>query len=92
MTEPVVHLVSKGNRASRLRRELHRAIGVIVDEHGEDLGGYALVAWDMRGQALTVVNAKQGPISEDLAPSYAGHALNRHVTMLMTETHSIKTL
>lgn len=38
MTEPVVHLVSKGNRASRLRRELHKAIGVIVDEHGEDLG------------------------------------------------------
>lgn len=70
------------------RRVLGRCVKNALETHGDDFAGFALVTWDMRGNAHTSYCAGTGPIGEGLVPSYSQDALNRHVAVALTQRTS----
>lgn len=53
---------------------------------GDDIAGFALVAWDRRGECRSALWTEEGPVGLALAPSYVGDALNRHVAVHLSQT------
>ena len=52
-----------------------------IKSHGDDLAGFALVTWDMRGTVHTTFLTEYGIVSRDIMPCLVKDALNRHVAM-----------
>lgn len=67
--------------ATSIRRNLFRHCRTALDEHGDDLAGYALVTWTRDGALHSAMDARHGPIREALVPTLVGDALNRHVAV-----------
>ena len=67
-------------RAKLVRRTMGRAVRSVIDDHGDNIASFAIVAWDMRGNAHTSLGPDIGPIGEGLIPAYCWDVLNRHVT------------
>jgi hypothetical protein len=62
-----------------------RALGASVRSALEsEMVGFALVAWDARGQCYSSICSQNGPIGDNLIPSYVHDALNRHVTLCIS--------
>src|SRR5437660_12823299 len=89
MTRNHIHHLSevaakgKRNDAPDLRRSLFYACREIAAQLGDDIAGFAVVAWNREGELRSAVDAAHGPITESLVPTLAGDALNRHVTLNM---------
>jgi hypothetical protein len=89
MTRHHVHHLSevvakrKRNDARDARRSLFYACREIADQLGDDIAGFALVAWNREGDLRSALDAGEGPIREALVPTLAGDALNRHVILNM---------
>lgn len=90
MTRRHVHHLSevvakrKRNDAQDARRSLFKACRSLAEQLGDDIAGFALVAWNKEGELRSALDATQGPITEALVPTLAGDALNRHVTLNMS--------
>jgi len=79
-------------RADRLKAEMVEAAGRIREELGADLGGFTIVAWNMRGAAYTVISADEGPVAMGFAPLFSEQALNRHVAIKIGEDRHTETI
>lgn len=67
-------------RVKRVRRIMGRSLKRSIDGMGDDLAGFAMVVWDMRGGATTTYLAHDGMVGRSLMPAYVHDALQRHVT------------
>ena len=84
-----IHSVSPDKyRSAKVRRAFGRCLRAHVAAHGDDLAGFAIVSWDMRGGAQSAVLADIGMVAESLVPSFAHDALNRHLAVLIAERTS----
>lgn len=83
----IVELDLVGDRAQEVRRILGRSIKSAIEKHGGDIGGFALVTWDMRGNAQSAMLDDVGPIAMALVPTYVHDALNRHVAVTVALAH-----
>jgi hypothetical protein len=77
----VVDIDLVGDRAKKVRRILGRCVKSAIDAHGGDIAGFALVSWDMRGNARSAILDNVGPVAMALVPTYVHDALNRHVAI-----------
>lgn len=68
------------DRAKAVRRDLGSSVRDVIRDQGDDLAGYVLVAWDMRGQATTSLCRDTGPIGRHMLPGYVHEALCRAIT------------
>lgn len=73
------------DRAKRTRKILLKVLRMHLNFHQDDLAGFALVTWDMRGGAHSAYLTENGMVSESLMPSYVKDCLNRHVAVVLAE-------
>lgn len=77
-----LYAVAPGNaRARHVRRILGSAIRSHIRQQGDDIAGFALVTWDMRGGACGAYLTDVGPVATTLLPTYVHDVLNRHVAV-----------
>lgn len=69
--------------AKNARRSLFEACRTIGEALGDDIAGYAVVAWSRDGELRSAYDPGHGPIKAPLIPTLAGDALNRHVALDM---------
>jgi hypothetical protein len=83
MPRPVKLSVVRSERnaeaAKGLRGEMFRGIREAISEMGDDISGYAFVAWDKHGANASTMKSG-GPIQSRLTPTFVGDALTQHVT------------
>ena len=70
-------------KARNVREALFSQCRSIVDQLGDDVSGFALVAWDRQGELRSTYYTGYGPLRPALIPTLVGDALNRHVTLGM---------
>jgi hypothetical protein len=68
-----------------VRRILGACIRSNLETHGEDLAGFAIVSWDMRGTSHSSYFTENGPFSRSMLPAYVADALNRHLAVVMVQ-------
>ena len=73
------------DRAGKVRRILGQAVKRALDQHGDGLAGFALVSWDMLGDANSAYFTEFGMVGEGLMPTYVHDALNRHLAAVIVE-------
>lgn len=67
------------HRAREIRRTVGRALRAHFEDSGDNLAGFVVVTWDMRGVATSTLLANDGPIGTSMVPMFAHDALNRHI-------------
>lgn len=72
-------------RARQVRRILGAALKQAFEFFGDDLAGFALVTWDMRGGAHSGYLTEYGMVGESLMPAYVHDSLNRHLSVVLVE-------
>jgi hypothetical protein len=88
----VIHLVSERQQriaqdAAQMREDfLEKCRSSVADL--DQIAGYALVVWDMRGDMRSVYSASQGPIGPSLVPTLVADALNRHVAVMLARAEN----
>lgn len=85
MTADLVLIAPAKDRARDVRRSLGRALRACFRDHGDNLAGFAIVTWDMRGEVASALRSDVGPIGRSMVPMFAHDALNRHVAVLISE-------
>lgn len=75
-------------RARKVRKILGRCVRSSLESNGDDLAGFSLVSWDMRGNANSSYFSDIGPVGESLVPSFTKDALNRHIAVVLVERTS----
>lgn len=75
-------------RTKRIRRIFGQCLRAALEQHGDNLAGFAIVAWDMRGSVHSSYATDVGPIGESLMPAVAHDALNRHVAVAISQRSS----
>ena len=70
-------------KARDIRDELFSQCRSIVGQLGDEVSGFALVAWDRQGDLRSTYCTGYGPLRPALIPTLVGDALNRHVTLGM---------
>lgn len=87
MPRPVKLSVVRDERtaeaAKGLRGEMFRGIREAISDMGNDIAGYAFVAWDKHGANASTLKSG-GPIQSRLAPTFVSDALTQHVTVDLT--------
>ena len=78
------------DRAKLVRKALARSVRSALRTHSNDVAGFALVTWDMRGSVESSFLCESGMVSPSLMPSYVKDALNRHVAVLTAQTSTSK--
>lgn len=73
------------DRATRIRRILGRVLRDHLEGHGPDIAGFALVSWDMRGNARTGFMTEVGPVGDSLMPCFVKDALQRHLAVKLAQ-------
>ena len=68
-----------------LRQALFQRCRAVIDQLGDDMAGFAVVAWDRSGDMRTAYDAARGPIGPALVPTLVSDALNRHVAVKLAE-------
>ncbi len=81
----IAEFTPASDRAERIVRQISEQAESARSEFGDDLAGYALVAWDMRGGARTVIDCREGAVALALAPAFVHDALNRHVSVVFQQ-------
>lgn len=81
-----IHEIDPGaDRAQRVRRIIGRVLKKHFADHGSEIAGFALVSWDMRGEATSGYFTEVGPVGESLMPSFVKDALQRHLAVVLVE-------
>jgi len=76
--------------AKDVRKMLFAHCRAILEELGEDVSGFAVVAWSRDGELRSALDTGYGPIRAALIPTLAGDALNRHVAGFQAPAECIK--
>jgi hypothetical protein len=77
------------DRAQEVRRVIFRTLRRHFQDQGDDIAGFAIVTWDMRGEASSGYSTDVGPVGESLMPAFVKDALQRHLSVVLAErTHS----
>ena len=88
MTRPVKLSVIRNERtqasAKSLRRDMYSRIGDIMRDAGDNVSGYAFVAWDKDGRNYSVLKSGY-PLMTRMVPSFAHDSLVQHVTVDLTK-------
>ena len=69
------------DRAKRVRGHLIAAVRGSLRDYRHDMAGFVLVLWDGRGQCYSAMDTLDGPIGNEMAPSFARDVLSRHVAI-----------
>lgn len=77
-----------GDRVEQLADIMRQATENAIDWAGRDLGGFAIVSWDMRGAPRTAFCTQVGPIAEGMMPSYVRDVLSRHVAKNLADAET----
>lgn len=85
MSAEIVEVDLVGERQQRVRRILGRCVRDALEGWDGDIGGFALITWDMRGEARTAVFDDLGPIGRSLVPAFVHDALNRHLAVAIMQ-------
>lgn len=85
--------VFKNERAATKARDIRGRMGNAINTTrthlGNDLSGYAIVAWGKDGRVISsLVNADISPISRSIIPQFVKDKLEQHVT----EDYTLETL
>lgn len=81
-----IHEIDPGaDRAGRIRRIMGRVLRNHLEAHGDELAGFAMVTWDMRGEATSGYCTEIGPVGESLMPAFVKDALQRHLAVVLVE-------
>ena len=73
----------KAAQAKYMRRDMHCAVRSACRGCGDDLSGYALVAWDRMGNVHTAINQGLGPFGWCALPNQCRDAINRHIAIAL---------
>ena len=71
--------------AALLRLELVAKCDEAMDQIGDDIAGFAVVAWGKDGTMYTAYKAARGLITPALVPTLVADALNRHVAVMFAK-------
>jgi hypothetical protein len=77
------------NEAREVRAALFNQCRSLLLELGDDVSGFALVAWTRNGELRSAFDTGYGPLRPALIPTLIGDALNRHVTLEMASPTAI---
>ena len=77
----VVRNERKRAQAKRIYRKMFDVCRDASKEWGDDIAGFAVVAWNTRGGTLTGYDTTDGPVDSHVMPNVVAHALHRHVTL-----------
>lgn len=80
------------DNAQRVRATLAEASRRAWRDHGGNLAGFALVAWDRRGAPYVAVSTSLGPISSGMLAAYVSDALNRMEAVSTAQTSTVESL
>jgi hypothetical protein len=69
-----------------MRQALFQRCRAVIDQMGDDIAGFAIAAWDNRGDMRTAYDATRGVIGPALVPTLVSDALNRHVAVKLAES------
>lgn len=75
----VVEIKPSADRAEEVMAELRQTIDIMADILDHDMAGFAIVAWDMRGEPATHICATHGMVSPTLVPAFAHDTFNRYL-------------
>lgn len=97
MTKPktktnLVKINPSKDGAQRVRSTLAEAARRAWRDHGGNLAGFALVAWDRRGAPYVAVSTSLGPISSGLLPAYVSDVLNRMEAVSVAQHSTVESL
>jgi hypothetical protein len=81
MSEHIHEFRPDRDSVARRKRMLVQALRDSFKSHGDDFAGFAMVAWDVRGNADSAFYADTGPIGESIVPMFVHDVLNRHVAV-----------
>lgn len=88
MPRPIKLSVVKNERARDdakfVRRDMYGHIGRIIREAGDNISGYAFVAWDKDGRNYSVLKSGH-PLMPRMVPAFAQDSLSQHVAVDMTK-------
>lgn len=76
-------------RARKTRLIMGRTLRHHLSAFGDDVAGFALVTWDMRGGAQSAFLTVNGMVSASLMPSFVHDVLNRHVAVDLAQREEI---
>lgn len=87
----IVKLQNDKERRSRQVAKILRGTvrTVIAGDVPADLAGFALVAWNGRGEAVSAHYTDTGPVSSGLMPAYVHDALNRMIALELAQSTSV---
>ena len=86
MSDAALHLIDPAaDRALQVRRILEELVARHCAQHGDNLAGFTLVTWDMRGCPTSGRMTAVGPIDRCLAPTFTADVLNRHLAVELAE-------
>lgn len=57
-----------GDRAKGVAEQMRAAVEHQIDQLGRHLAGFAIVAWDMRGDFVSAYQTAHGPVSPNMMP------------------------
>jgi len=70
--------------AKEIRREVFKRVNDIVRDAGDNLSGFAFVAWDKDGRNYSTFQSGS-PFMSRMIPSFAHDSLNQHVAVDITK-------
>jgi hypothetical protein len=85
----VIQVNPKQDRTRRIRRALGKSVHGALKCFEDDVGGYALVVWNQRGEPYSSF-WQGGCIGRGLVPAYVHDALQRHVTVQMVQENVVE--
>lgn len=86
MNPPALHEIAAHKRAAEAKRKraaLFAQCRAVLAELGDDVSGFALVAWTRDGDLRSAIDSGYGPLRPAIIPTLAADALNRHIAVLM---------
>ena len=88
MTIEEVGLKQRMERSSAMYKALQETCDNTIRESRGDLSGFAVVAWESDGSAISSFKCDRGMVSRSLVPAFVHDVLNRRVAMEIAEENS----
>lgn len=79
MSDPIV-IRPAIERSEQVLEELSESTNIMSDILDNDIAGFSLVMWNMRGEPVTHVSAAHGMVALPFVPVFVHDTLNRYVT------------
>lgn len=79
----------RAEEAKGVRGAMFSQCRAIMAELGDDVSGFAVVAWTRDGELRSGFDTGHGPIRSALIPTLAGDALNRHVALTLAPAREV---